>query len=115
LRSSFPKLGLSEERGHNANFRVRWSDLDGNRHANSACYVDWLVESVPGEVLEGHVLSKLELEYKRELVLGDGLSSECGPTSDGENGHTSFDHWIVRDEGGVLVARGRSRWSKSTG
>ncbi|MFP6597069.1 MAG: hypothetical protein VCC01_06395 [Candidatus Hydrogenedentota bacterium] len=31
LEDSFPKLGLSEERGHNANFRVCWSDLDGNR------------------------------------------------------------------------------------
>jgi acyl-ACP thioesterase len=76
LADSFPKLELSDGREHQSAFRVRWSELDGNRHANSACYVDWLVESVPKEVLEGHVLRELELEYKRELVLGDALVSE---------------------------------------
>ena len=106
LADSFPKLELSDGREHQAAFRVRWSELDGNRHANSACYVDWLVESVPKEVLEGHVLRELELEYKRELVLGDALVSESGGGT-GEAGHgVVFEHSIVRDEGEVVVARG---------
>ena len=111
LEDDFPKFDVKDTFDRSKEFQVRWSELDGNQHANSACYVDWFVEAVPTEILQTHDLKELELEYKRELVLGDTLTSACTPVSANAALTTIFDHKIINQEGQVLTAKGRTVWA----
>lgn len=92
-------------------FHVRFSDVDSNLHANSVSYVDWCLETVPGDVLDGMRAHEMEILYKRETSMGDDLlvrSVELDAVSDGAR---QFEHVVgLRDRPGDL-AIARSRWT----
>ncbi len=52
-------------------FRVRYHDLDLNRHVNNVRYVEWATETFPAEWLDMHVLRDLTLEFRAEITAGD--------------------------------------------
>ncbi len=54
-------------------FRVRYSDMDLNRHVNSARYVQWMLDSFGREFLEKHEVSKAEINYLDEAMPDDEL------------------------------------------
>ena len=106
VEDSFGRFDPAEESDFVRDFQVRASDLDTNDHANSACYVDWCVESLPHEVHDFQRLSRLELIYKTECVLGDRLSAAS--VNDGE---ARYQHVLRRHEDDAVLAYGRSEWS----
>ena len=56
---------------HERTFRVRYHDLDLNRHVNNVRYVEWATETLPAEWLDTHVLRDLTLEFRAETTAGD--------------------------------------------
>ena len=115
----FEKESPAAEPEHERHFHVRMSDLDTNRHANSACYIDWCLESVPDGVTRDLVQDgvardwvpgSIELTYKKECVLGDAIragSREVAPRADGRR---AFVHAIWRETDGAVLTLGRSVW-----
>jgi medium-chain acyl-[acyl-carrier-protein] hydrolase len=104
IDDSFEKMKLDPLPEHSKTFRVDWSHLDSNRHANSAFYFDWIVDAMPTDVLETSSLKDFELEYKKELVHGDTFTTHCARVGD------TFEH-VIRDTDDALIAQARSRWS----
>lgn len=51
--------------------RVRYSDLDQNRHVNNARYVEWIFDHLGQEVVEGHKPVFFSVEYRHEVRPGD--------------------------------------------
>lgn len=51
--------------------RVNEPDIDTNMHVNNVRYIEWALESLPGEFLSGHFVSGIKVNYKKELNLGD--------------------------------------------
>lgn len=90
-------------------FHVRASDLDTNRHANSACYIDWCLEGCPADVLDEWTPRLIELTFKREAVLGDGLIVVTQQVAAGA-AERGFDHAIRLERDGKLLTIGRSIW-----
>ena len=82
-------------------------DLDINSHVNNVRYAEWILETLPHEVLFNWHLTSLELEFKSELRLGDeARSMGCPADAPG-----IYEHAVVKNNG-TLACRARTGWSR---
>lgn len=82
---------------------VRYSDTDFNRHLNAMRYVDWMLDAVPLEEIEGSEGVRIDLNFISECYLGDDV--EVRYSRDG----SAFVFEIVKADG-ALSARGSFRF-----
>jgi acyl-ACP thioesterase len=68
------KLRPVREHSQAGTREVRYSDVDVNRHVNSARYLGWLLDSYPAQFHQTHVLRSLEVNYLAETLWPDSLS-----------------------------------------
>jgi acyl-ACP thioesterase len=74
------KLPLTEPAAAQFKATVGYSDIDVNRHVNSAKYVSWCLDSYPAEFHERHSLRSFELNYLGETKWQDQVSVlSCQP------------------------------------
>ncbi len=109
LPDTLDKLPGLEFRTHEKKFAVRYRDLDINQHVNNACFVEWLLESIPVGVLTNSVLAELEINFLAEAFYEDHILAACHP-QDSEN--TKFHHSLFRQQDGQELARARTVWQK---
>lgn len=114
LEDDFPRLAVVENPVAAKTFHVRLSDLDINQHANSRCYFDWVLETVPGEVLRGYVPASVEIHYRQETGLGDTIEASSSEIPGTEDGMRGFLHALAAPDSGGLLAQGRSYWREET-
>ena len=88
-------------------FTVQYDDLDINRHANSACYIRWIMGSLPPEISEGALLVDLEINYLTEAFLGEAIVARSGRTA---GDPLSFFHLLLRKRDGQELLRARTSW-----
>lgn len=81
-------------------------DLDTNGHVNNVRYAEWVLETLPEEMLLNRQLTSLELEFKSELRLGDEVRSVGSPS---DTPHV-YDHAVLKDDG-TLACRARTSWN----
>ena len=66
------KFGTATLQQH---FRVGWHDLDFNMHLNNLYYLQWILETLPDDVLQTrelkdiNILYKLECKWKEDCLL----------------------------------------------
>lgn len=85
---------------------VTYGDLDLNGHVNNVRYVEWVLNSVPLELHQGHTLKEVEANYLAEAVYGHEVvvcSEETEPLL--------YAHSISTD--GVDIFRARSAWHRT--
>jgi medium-chain acyl-[acyl-carrier-protein] hydrolase len=85
-------------------FKVRWSDLDENGHANNLRYIEWIVETVPAALRPGCELTALDIQFAGEVLQGETVHSvsECQPDS-------SLRH-ALSGSGGRVFGIARTDW-----
>ena len=110
LDDAFARLKPPAEADLTSPFRVRYSDLDVNRHVNNVRYAEWAVESVPEETLYTCRLRSLELQFHAEAVYGDTVlvHTRQAPSDTLE----TFTHRLVRQHDAHLVAIARTSWER---
>jgi medium-chain acyl-[acyl-carrier-protein] hydrolase len=54
-------------------YRVRWSDLDFNRHVNSMRYVEWILNGLDEATRFGRTFRSMEVNYLAETLLGEDI------------------------------------------
>ena len=86
-------------------YTVNWHDLDFNRHLNNTLYIQWMLDPVPADILEGKQLTFLDIEYRAEGQLADTLRSEVQETEAG-----TYCHRILRPADGKVLANAYTRW-----
>ncbi len=91
-------------------FRVRMADLDQNRHVNHTVYVEWALETVPMEILDGFSLVELEVGYRAEAFYGDTLLVRTGVANLGDP--AVFQHQLVDCQNGKEFTRLKTRWKQ---
>ncbi len=84
----------SVERPH----RVVYSDIDFNGHVNSMKYLEWMVDTMPAELLEKAAGMRLDINYIHEAKLGQSLTV-CYAETDGLH---QFD---IRNEEGLSICK----------
>lgn len=71
-----PKIQpVNQETASSMPFRVRYLDIDGNMHVNNAKYFDWIINSVPVEILESYSIKAVTIKYEKEVGLGSVIES----------------------------------------
>lgn len=58
-------------------FKIRFDDIDVNRHVNNVNYVIWATEVLPYEFKSNHKLKQLEMVYKKEIQFGHNVISQA--------------------------------------
>jgi medium-chain acyl-[acyl-carrier-protein] hydrolase len=77
----FPVLFSGETLVH----KVKYSDLDHNRHVNNAKYVEWIFDLIDQELLEKSTPSSFYIEYKQEVKSGDEVVLTKGSVQNVQN------------------------------
>lgn len=52
-------------------FKVKYSDIDINRHANTMHYIQWIVDCFSLDYYTNYTLKRFEINFLKELVFGD--------------------------------------------
>jgi len=106
----FEKIPKFSDYSHEIRFRIRYQDLDTNRHVNNVSFIEWIVESIPAEELQCSMLTGLEIHYMAEAFHGDFVISKSRPL-DGQSG--TFLHRIVKEDSGQELIRARTAWKRN--
>ncbi len=84
---------------------VRYSDIDVNRHVNSARYLGWLLDGYPADFLQRHRIQSLEVNYT-----GEGHWTDTLTVLTRQLGPLHFAHSVTRSEPSE-VCRAELHWS----
>lgn len=87
------------------NIKVRYSDIDVNRHVNSTRYLAWLMDTYSLDWHETNHLETIEVNYLAETVDGETLGVECDRSL--PEGHL---YSLVSFKHGGEALRARLRW-----
>lgn len=79
LSTEFPKLPEVERVDEETKFRVRFDDIDINKHVNNAVYVLWASEAVNPEFRLEHNPKHIEISFKKEGHMGEKIkvTTQC--------------------------------------
>lgn len=51
--------------------RVKYSDLDLNKHTNSMKYIEWMIDLFPLDLFQARNITRLDINYLNEALFGD--------------------------------------------
>lgn len=96
LETDFVRLPELERVDCSRQFKVRFDDIDINKHVNNAVYPLWATEAVDYDFRDTHIPSEIEIAFKKECHLQEtvevktqmtdttSISSICSLTDDRE-------------------------------
>ncbi len=70
-RIVFPRGVVPEEIGSHC---VKYSDLDYNGHVNNVKYTAWVLDSLPQDLVCGHFLREVSINFNKEARRGDTVT-----------------------------------------
>ena len=73
IETDFPKIPEVEEFDDQYKFRVRFDDIDLNKHINNAVYILWACEAVEAEFRLKHNPAKISINFKKEGFIGEKI------------------------------------------
>ena len=63
--------------------RIKYSDIDFNRHTNSMKYLEWMLDLFPMSVYQNQQVKRMDINYVNEAVFGDTVDiSRINPDLD---------------------------------
>jgi medium-chain acyl-[acyl-carrier-protein] hydrolase len=69
--------------GDSFELKTTWFDLDVNKHVTSSRYIDWMVDTLPADLLISHYPRRISINYLKETM--GGASIRINRTSQDEN------------------------------
>ena len=116
-----PEIDDEGETSETPEFRVRFSDVDINGHANYLSYIDWILEAIPTSTRDERQIAEMEVHFLREASFGEELLSLSKRIGDGKiypisessseaTAGSQFLHGLVRKQDGVELVRARTVW-----
>lgn len=105
-----PKIRIPEDINDDEGFayRIRYYDLDANRHVNNSHYFEWMIDQLPLEIVENFTIQTIDLKFEQELRFGDHPISLIKTEIDGDTAKTY--HEIKN--GDNIAASGIFTWNK---
>lgn len=99
------KLPKFEKADLTKNFTVGWYDLDFNQHLNNVFYLQWMLETVPDNLLEYGQLERIDILYKLECKWKEKIVCETQIVND-----TNLIHRLVRVSDGQQLCLAETAW-----
>jgi acyl-ACP thioesterase len=112
LPHEWDDVPLPQRTDYTQTSEARYSDLDLNRHVNSARLLEWVLAPLPTEHLDTRVCAELHLQFRAEATLGDTVRAAVQVDSSDEERRVR--HALHRaDDEQVLIAA-ETRWVPHT-
>lgn len=108
LETAFSSLPLLERMNKKVCVSIRRDDIDINNHVNNAVYPSIVIDSLPDEFLQAHVLAELEVDFKRPAKWGDTFQIKT------QIEELTTIHQISNVDGTIEFARVRLGWNIKT-
>lgn len=86
-------------------FTVGWYDLDFNQHLNNVFYLQWILETVPDNLLLNGQLASMDIIYKLESKWKEELICETQMVNEGH-----LLHRLVRKSDGKQLSLAETKW-----
>ncbi len=86
--------------------KVKYMDIDFNRHMNTLRYVDLIVDELPLEVASSDSPLRVDIHFVKESVYGETLNIYCQAqeqSSEDQSAKSEIYHTAIRKEDGTLV------------
>ena len=99
------KLPKFEEASFSKEFTVGWYDLDFNQHLNNVFYLQWILETVPDELLQNGQLERIDIVYKMECQWKELVVCETQIIDS-----THLLHRLIRKSDGKQLSIAETRW-----
>ncbi|MCL2599559.1 MAG: thioesterase [Treponema sp.] len=85
---------------HQIEYDVHKSDVDSNKHVNNIRYFHWLMESLPGDILDDYVLKRVNAKFYAEAKYGEKIRVNI----ESEKGRNAFLHTMRSSRDNRLLA-----------
>lgn len=102
------KLPQLEQVSYEQQMPIRWHDIDLNRHVTNTRYLQWVLETLPVEVLEKQQLQEIDIIFKAESTLADSVVATAGPAEEAN----AFLHKLTSTESGKELVQAKTKFSK---
>jgi medium-chain acyl-[acyl-carrier-protein] hydrolase len=100
------KLPQIQQAAYQQKMPVRWHDIDLNRHVTNTRYLQWILDTLPSEILEKQ-LREIDIIFKSESILGDTVFSEAGLSE-----HESILlHKLTSQDTGKELVQAKTTWN----
>jgi len=111
LDEDIPEVPVPERADYTRRFRVRFHDLDLNRHVNNARYVAWALETLPIRWLDAHAARGLTLHFKSETTADTPVAAEATVFTGGsERAPVRVVHHLYHAEDDTTLALAETHW-----
>lgn len=104
---NFNKLPKLQKYGYEYEIKIRYYDIDMNQHVNYVSCIEWIIESIPHNVLNSHQIDELEINYLAEIIFGDSIILKSQPATDNKS---EFYHSIVKAGKDRELVRAKTVW-----
>ena len=64
--------------------RIKYSDIDFNRHTNSMKYIEWMIDLFPLEIFMNNRVRRIDINYIKEVLFGEIVEIAQEKTSSNE-------------------------------
>jgi len=105
------KIRATENPNYELKFKVNRFDTDTNKHVNNIRYLQWVVESVPIEIIDNYYLYSIDGRFVAEAYLGQTIVS-LTKNNINENKEKSFLHTIKVEGTDKICATAETIWKK---
>jgi acyl-ACP thioesterase len=102
------KIEAIDSGSHIKEFIVNRFDLDTNQHVNNIRYLQWMMESIPTEVIDNFYLHFIDGRFTAEAQYGDTIMAF---TNSGIS-ENSFAHTIKIPNNNKICANARTLWKE---
>lgn len=100
-----PTTPVSEP-DYTSSFKVRRFDLDSNKHVSNLRYLQWLLETIPDDVMDNCFLHTIDGRFIEEAHLEDEIVSKSANLED----QLGFSHCISNSATGRGCATAVTKW-----
>ncbi|MCQ2741527.1 MAG: thioesterase [Alphaproteobacteria bacterium] len=73
IETDFPKIDEVKEADETYKFRVRFDDIDLNKHINNAVYILWATEAVEPDFRLNHNPAKIRINFRKEGYMSEKI------------------------------------------
>ena len=100
------KIDIIDSSDHIKKFKINRFDVDTNLHVNNIRYLQWLIESIPEDIIDNFYLHSIDGRFIAEAQLGDTIMS----FTERDASLNSFVHHIKTRENNTVCATARTIW-----
>ena len=102
------KIKIMDSLAHIKEFKVNRFDVDTNQHVSNIRYLQWLIESIPEEIIDNYYLYSIDGRFIAEAQYGDTIMS----FTERDINDNSFIHSIKTQKNNKVCATAKTLWKK---